>query len=84
MCRARAPPARSRDARGVIGRSMVKKSLVTRELGVVRQLAPRWWGAYDELHTNTRRLSMAGKTKDVQALIERLKRAGQHYRLIGR
>jgi integrase len=61
---------------------MVKKSLVTRELGVARDLALRWWRAYDELHTNIRRLSMAGKTKDVQSLIERLKRTGQHYRLI--
>jgi integrase len=66
----------------LIGRSITKKSLLTRELGVARDLALRWWRAYDELHTNTRRLSMAGKTKDVQALIERLKRAGQHYRLI--
>jgi hypothetical protein len=66
----------------LIGRSIIKKSLVTRELGLARDLALRWWRAYDELHTNTRRLSMAGKTKDVQALIERLKREGRHYRLI--
>ena len=65
----------------LVGRSMVKKSLVTRELGIARDLALRWWRAYDELHTNTRRMSMAGKTMDVQLLIERLKRAGQHYRL---
>jgi integrase len=66
----------------LIGRSIIKKSLFTRELGVARDLALRWWRAYDELHTNTRRMSMAGKTTDVRLLIERLKRAGQHYRLI--
>jgi integrase len=66
----------------LIGRSITKKSLLTRELGLARDLALRWWRAYDELHINVRRLGMAGKTKDVQLLIEQLKRAGQHYRLI--
>jgi integrase len=66
----------------LVGRTIIKKSLLTRELGVARDLALRWWRAYDELHINVRRLGMAGKTTDVQLLIERLKRAGQHYRLI--
>jgi ribosomal protein L1 len=66
----------------LVGRPVIKKSLLTRDIGVARDLALKLWRAYDELHQHVRNLAMAGMTKDVKSLIERLKKSGTQYRLI--
>jgi len=66
----------------LVGRPVIKKSLLTRDVGVARELALKLWRAYDELHQHVRKLAMAGMTKDVKFLIERLKKSGTQYRLI--
>jgi hypothetical protein len=66
----------------LIGRPVIKKSLLTRDVGVARDLALKLWRAFDELHQHVRKAAMAGMTKDVRLLIERLKKSGTQYRPI--
>lgn len=66
----------------LVKKHVFKKSLGTRELQVARDLTLQWWCAYDEFHQHVRVVLMAGKTKDIRLLIERLKKEGRHYRLI--
>jgi integrase len=66
----------------LLNRTVIKKSLATRDLAGARDLALQWWRAYDELHTHVRKFAMAGMTKDVRLLVERLKKNGTHYRLV--
>ena len=66
----------------LLKKTEIKRALGTRELGPARELALKLWRAYDELHQQVRKLAMAGMTKDVKLLIERLKKSGTQYRLI--
>lgn len=66
---------------GIFNKSVIKRSLGTRELPVARDVALALWRAYDELNTYVRTRAMAGK-KDVAAIIGGLTGEGRHYRLI--
>lgn len=65
----------------LLKRSVIKRSLHTRDLPVARDVALGLWRAYDELHTFVRTRVMAGK-KDVAEVIAALTGEGRHYRLI--
>lgn len=68
----------------LLGRPVIKKSLLIRDVGVARDLALNLWRAYDEFHQHVRMMAMAGMTEETKLLLERLKKQGTHYRLITR
>ncbi|GAA0913087.1 site-specific integrase [Rothia nasimurium] len=67
--------------RHLLGRSVIKKSLQTRDVGLARDLALGLWRAYDEFHQHVRVVGMTGKKWDVDELAAMLKKKGKRYRL---
>lgn len=60
--------------RHLLGRSVIKKSLQARDVGLARDLALGLWRAYDELHQHVRVVGMTVKKWDVDELAAMLKK----------